>query len=766
MAILTINTIDVLGENVSLPVSITLCDIYKNTVTGYVTTSVLAASYGGSTNSSGYLAVDLIPNAEITSPLNTVYLVDVGGHEYLIIKSGDPQTLFEALAATPTDLTAGVVLVGATGPQGTLVRYGTVNPTIGIGNNGDFYINTATSFLFGPKAGGVWPTGVSLIGPIGLTGPQGFQGVVGAQGVQGFTGSVGPQGTQGVVGATGATGAAGSQGFQGFQGFSGPQGSTGIDGRTVLSGVSAPSSALGANGDFFIDTTAYALYGPKTAGSWGSPVSLIGPTGSMGPTGVQGFQGFQGPQGFQGVFGNTGTTGAGGTLGYYGAFSDYTTQTPVANTATPILLGTTDEANGVSIASGSRITFANAGTYNIQWSAQFVNTDTSDADISVWFRKNGVDIPGSTGVVNVPSKHGSDNGHALPSWNFVTTVAAGDYFQFYWSSPLVTVAITTFPVSGSPTRPTTASVVVTATQVMYTQLGPQGVQGVQGPQGFQGFQGTQGVQGVQGFQGNQGFQGSTTVGTAIDITAPTTTTVPLVIRGGTGHTADLVRIVNRDGLLVAYIDDTVGQARVVASNGSFTSALLVDGNGPRFAFGVPGSMGAFGECGAFGGAIMFKGLARPVRVERTDDATVFMVRGISTQTNNLQEWQNSSGTSLASMSAGGTLSARIAQRVTTITSSATPTINTDACDAVTITALATAITSMTSSLTGTPSNFDRLTFRIKDNATAQAITWGSKFVQGGVALPTTTVVSKVLTVGFIYDTVKAAWSCVAVAQEA
>lgn len=104
--------------------------------------------------------------------------------------------------------------------------------------------------------------------------------------------------------------------------------------------------------------------------------------------------------------------------------------------------------------------------------------------------------------------------------------------------------------------------------------------------------------------------------------------------------------------------------------------------------------------------------------------------------------------------------------VTTITSSATPAINTNVCEVVTITSLATAITSMTTSLTGTPANFDRLVIRIKDNGTARAIAWGASFVQGGVALPTTTVASKVLTVGFIYDSVKTAWSCVAVAQEA
>lgn len=108
---------------------------------------------------------------------------------------------------------------------------------------------------------------------------------------------------------------------------------------------------------------------------------------------------------------------------------------------------------------------------------------------------------------------------------------------------------------------------------------------------------------------------------------------------------------------------------------------------------------------------------------------------------------------------------RIQKRVTSITSSATPTINTDDCDAVNITALAAAITSMTANLSGAPNDFDTLIFRIKDNGTARAITWGASFLAGGVALPTTTVISKVLTVGFIYDTVKTAWSCIASAQE-
>lgn len=109
---------------------------------------------------------------------------------------------------------------------------------------------------------------------------------------------------------------------------------------------------------------------------------------------------------------------------------------------------------------------------------------------------------------------------------------------------------------------------------------------------------------------------------------------------------------------------------------------------------------------------------------------------------------------------------RVTPRVGTTTSSATPTINTDSYDMYSITALATAITSMTTNLSGTPTNGQKLLIRIKDDGTARAITWGASFEAKGVSLPTTTVISKVLTVGFIYDTVTSKWGCVGSAQEA
>jgi hypothetical protein len=125
------------------------------------------------------------------------------------------------------------------------------------------------------------------------------------------------------------------------------------------------------------------------------------------------------------------------------------------------------------------------------------------------------------------------------------------------------------------------------------------------------------------------------------------------------------------------------------------------------------------------------------------------------------------GVVIPSISSTNTLTnKRITERVTTIVSSATPTINTDDCDAVTITALAADITSMTTNLSGTETNFQKLTFRILDNGTGRAITWGAAFEPRGVALPTTTTASKLLTVGFIYDTVDAIWGCVASVEEA
>lgn len=106
---------------------------------------------------------------------------------------------------------------------------------------------------------------------------------------------------------------------------------------------------------------------------------------------------------------------------------------------------------------------------------------------------------------------------------------------------------------------------------------------------------------------------------------------------------------------------------------------------------------------------------------------------------------------------------RITKRVVTVTQSATPTINTDNTDVAHITGLAQAVTSFTTNLSGTPVNGDMLRINITDDGTARAITWGASFEASTVALPTTTVISTRLDVGFIWNTATSKWRCVAVA---
>jgi hypothetical protein len=118
-----------------------------------------------------------------------------------------------------------------------LLRSGTATPDANLGIDGDFYLDTDDALLYGPKDDGSWGA------PISIEGPQGEQG------------EQGPTGTQ------------------------------------ILNGTGAPSPATGSDGDFYIDTTGFDIYGPKAAGVWGGGTSLIGPsgpgTGDMnGPSGA------------------------------------------------------------------------------------------------------------------------------------------------------------------------------------------------------------------------------------------------------------------------------------------------------------------------------------------------------------------------------------------------------------------------------------------------------------------------------------------------
>ena len=144
----------------------------------------------------------------------------------------------------------------------------------------------------------------------------------------------------------------------------------------------------------------------------------------------------------------------------YGAFSSDQDQTTTANTATLMTLNTTDFKNGVSI-NTSKITVEYAGIYNLQFSTQFANTNSNVQDVYIWLRQNEVDIPGSTGFVSIPGSHGGTDGHSIVGWNYFLNMNANDYVEIYWSVPNVAVTIQHLAASGTPTKPSTQSVVAT-----------------------------------------------------------------------------------------------------------------------------------------------------------------------------------------------------------------------------------------------------------------------------------------------------------------
>jgi hypothetical protein len=88
---------------------------------------------------------------------------------------------------------------------------------------------------------------------------------------------------------------------------------------------------------------------------------------------------------------------------------------------------------------------------------------------------------------------------------------------------------------------------------------------------------------------------------------------------------------------------------------------------------------------------------------------------------------------------------------------ATPTINTDNYDIVEMTAIAAAITSLTTNLSGTPTNDQFLQLNFTDDGTARALTFGASFAASTIALPTTTVISTKLSCLFQWNSATSKW---------
>lgn len=157
--------------------------------------------------------------------------------------------------------------------------------------------------------------------------------------------------------------------------------------------------------------------------------------------------------------------GGGGFAPVYLSAVDKQTQNVAANTATAMELDTVVEAKQMSVVNGTHITFGADGIYNIQFSAQFHNSDRQAHDVSIWLSRDGVAEPDSCTDITVPSKHGAFNGAAVAAWNFYYRAKANEYCRLMWSTASPLVYIAGLPARTAPVRPATPAIILTVHRV-------------------------------------------------------------------------------------------------------------------------------------------------------------------------------------------------------------------------------------------------------------------------------------------------------------
>ena len=152
----------------------------------------------------------------------------------------------------------------------------------------------------------------------------------------------------------------------------------------------------------------------------------------------------------------------------YGSFIDTSTVAAVPNVSTTVLFnGVNTNSSQVYIGTPtSRIYITNAGVYNYAFSIQVTNSAAQIHPLEVWVRQNGVDIPNSSSIVNLPVKRGAVSSETIAALNLLIPVHAGDYLELVWLAGDATVSLSTIPASVvAPIHPQAPAVILTVTFV-------------------------------------------------------------------------------------------------------------------------------------------------------------------------------------------------------------------------------------------------------------------------------------------------------------
>ena len=148
----------------------------------------------------------------------------------------------------------------------------------------------------------------------------------------------------------------------------------------------------------------------------------------------------------------------------HGSFYDTTTQTnPVANAVNLMQVNSVYDSNdGTQYAikkDTTKIYVTQTGVYNIQFSAQLDKTGGGNTHVDIWIRINGQNVPYSATKVVIAGP----NDEKVAAWNWVLTLADGDYFEIAWASPSTDAVLLAEAATGNV--PEIPSVIITVTWV-------------------------------------------------------------------------------------------------------------------------------------------------------------------------------------------------------------------------------------------------------------------------------------------------------------
>lgn len=132
-----------------------------------------------------------------------------------------------------------------------------------------------------------------------------------------------------------------------------------------------------------------------------------------------------------------------------------------ANTATLIPFNNVEFSENMRLVDQTKIVAEEYGEYFLQFSAVFSKNTSTSANVDIWYRLNGVDIPRS----NTRCVTTGNPNEVTVTVAGITPLAPNDYIQLVFSSPNGGVTLTSFTGLTNPTRPDMPGIVFSANLV-------------------------------------------------------------------------------------------------------------------------------------------------------------------------------------------------------------------------------------------------------------------------------------------------------------